>query len=245
MATVRDQIAAALRELGIIGITETPEADLENMALGLYNRVLDEWNATRRAVYADVHSSLLALSAGTNPHTIGASGGTWTSTGHPPVTIEGIRLTTDEGETFLPPLVPRSAEWWHATAAPGVTSAYPTDFYYNRTHPLGSIYFWPEPSSSAVKAQLWYRTVLASVTAATTFTMPPGYDAALVETLKERLTALPMFASMASAGLADAARLARGRAFATNDRIPTLTNDLTPGPRVYRVETGPFSLLRR
>lgn len=246
MATVRDQITTALRELGIVGIVETPEADLEALGLTLYNRLLDEWNATRRAVYADVRSSLLAFSAGTNPHTVGpsASSPTWTVTGHRPVTIEGIRITDDNGETYTA-LVPRPAEWWHGLTSPGTSSEYPTDYYYNPAYPLGELYFWPEPSSASIKAQLWYRTILSAVVAGDTFTMPPGYDAAVVETLKEKLAALPMFASAANGDIAAAARRARARVFGNNDRVPALVNDLTPGPDVYRVETGPFGLLRR
>lgn len=247
MSTVNDQITTALRELGIVGLVDTPESDLSTLALTLYNRILDEWNATRRAIYADVHSSLLAFTAGTNPHTIGpaASSPTWsTGTSHRPVSIEGIRITADDGDTYQA-LTPRSAEWWHSLTAPSTASDYPTDFYYNPAYPLGAIYFSPEPSSASIKAQLWYRTVLSSVALADTFTMPPGYDAAMVETLKEKLTGLPMFASAANGDIAAAARKARALAFGNNDRVPALVTDLEPGPAVYRVETGPFGLLRR
>lgn len=246
MSTVNDQITTALRELGIVGLVDTPESDLSTLALTLYNRILDEWNATRRAIYADVHSSLLTFSAGTNPHTIGpsASSPTWTVTGHRPVSIEGLRITEDDGDTYLPPLTSRPAEWWHGLTAPSTSSAYPTDFYYNPAYPLGQLYFYPEPSSASIKAQLWYRTILSGVALADTFTMPPGYDAALVETLKEKLTGLPMFASAANGDIAEAARVARARVFGNNDRVPTLVTDLGVGGRAYRVETGPFGLLR-
>lgn len=247
MATTQDTITAALRELGIIDIVETPAAELSTLSLAIINRILDDWNAERGAVYADVHTTPVALVAGTNPHTIGPSAATFTASPSRPVSIEGIRLTTDNGETYLPPLERRDAAWWHARATPGTQSDYPTDFYYDPTWPNGSIYFWPEPGSAAVKAQLWYRIVVSALAAADTLTLPPGYQSALHETLKERLTDLPMFKSLASADLKDAARAARGRAFGNNTTVPPLATDsgLGGGCRTYDYRTGPYSLMGR
>lgn len=249
--TVSDLVTSALRELGIVDLTQTPPAELSTLGLDQLNRVLDEWNATRGTIYADVHSSLLAFTAALNPHTVGVSANTptWAVSVNRPVSIEGIRLTTDNGETYLAPLRQRDAAWWHALAAPGTTSAYPTDFYYDRTWPNGSIYFYPEPSSASVKAQLWYRVALAQVALADTVTVPPGYVSAMLETLKERLTALPMFASMASADIKAAASMARATAFGNNAPVPPYASaDLGmggDGRGVYDPALGPYSLMGR
>lgn len=247
MATTQDYLTTALRELGIVGVVGAPAAELSNLALGIFNRILDDWNADRRAVYADDHATPAALTAGLNPHTIGPTGATFTSLLSRPVSIEGIRLTTDNGETYLAPLTPRGAAWWHSRQAPGTQSDYPTDFYYDPTWPNGSIYFYPEPGSASVKAQIWYRIVLASVALDTTITLPPGYLSALTETLKERLTDLPMFKSIASADIKDAARRARATAFGNNSPTPPLqTADIGLGAcgRVYDHQLGPYSLMR-
>lgn len=240
-------VTPALRELGIVDVTATPPAELSDLALTLLNRILDDWNAVHGAVYAEAHPALAALTAATNPHTIGPSGATLTAATHRPVSIEGIRLTTDNGETFLPPLRQRDARWWHQRTSPGTTSDYPSDFYYDPTWPNGSIYFYPEPASASVKAEIRYRVILAAVTLASDFTLPPGYHSALVETLKERLTAIPVFASMATPAIAEAARLARARAFGANERIPTVQTDSGLGGTdadVYDHLIGPFSLMR-
>lgn len=250
MATINDLATSALRELGIVDVTATPPAELSTLCLGLLNRILDEWNAKRGAVYADVFSAPVALVAGTNPHTIGPSGATITASPSRPVSIEGIRLTTDDGETYQPPMTARDAAWWHARSSPGTQSDYPTDYFYDPGWPNGSIYFFPEPGSSSVKVSIWYRVVLASVALADTFTMPPGYHSALLETLKERLTALPMFASMSTPSILEAARLARATAFGNNETIHRMTTadaGMCSGGAagVYNPDTGPFSLLRR
>lgn len=253
MATVQAAIVTpALRELGIVDVTATPGSELSSFALGILHRILDLWNVQRAAVYADVHSSLFTFTAGLNPHTIGlaANSPTWSVTGHRPVSIEGIRITTDNGETFQPPLVKRGAEWWHGEQAPGSSGAYPTDFYFNPTWPNGSIYFWPEPSSGSVKAQLWYRVLLSQPALTDVYSLPPGYQVALVETLKEHLARQPMFASAATPDLAANAAKARAVVFGNNRPVveysPMDVGQSPVGHRgVYRHELGPFSLMRR
>lgn len=253
MGTTSDLITTSLRELGIVDVTEaSPDASLSNLALGILNRMLDDWNAERGAVYADIHAPLVTLVSELNPHTIGLAADvpTWTVTGNRPVSIEGIRLTTDGGETFLAPLAKRDAAWWHSLAAPGTQSDYPTDFYYDPTWPNGSIYFYQEPGSSSVQAELWYRIVLAQLTLVDVVSLPPGYQSAITETLKERLTKLPMWKSMASQDITDAARMARGVAFANNRPIPTLCTEDSgmsahSGRGPYNYLSGPYSLMGR
>lgn len=250
MATTQDYLTTALRELGIVDVTEqSPDASLSNLALGLLNRILDDWNAERGAVYADVFAPLVNLVIGLNPHTIGVTGATWAVSGNRPVSIEGIRLTTDGGETFLAPLYKQDAAWWQNLAAPGTQSDYPTDFFYDPTWPNGSIYFYPEPGSSSVQAELWYRIVLAQLALPDVISLPPGYQSAITETLKEKLTELPMYKSLATQDIKDAARKARATAFGNNVPVPTLcTQDsgmATGGRGEYLWLTGPYSLMGR
>lgn len=243
MATIGDLVTSALRELGIVGLTDTPGTELSALGLSLLNRTLDQWNVSRRAVYADVHAAPVALTAATNPHTIGVSGATIAATR--PVSIEGIRLTDDDGETYQAPLTRRDAAWWHAARTPGTPSQWPTDFYYDPTWPNGSIYFYPEPSSASIKAQIWSRVVLAQVALNDTLSVPPGYHAAMLDTLKESLVSLPMFASGANGEIKETARLSRERAFAANERIHPLTNDLAGAGGVFDITLGPYSQMGR
>lgn len=243
MATIGDLVTSAFRELGIVGLVDTPGEELSALGLGLLNRTLDRWNVTRRAVYADVHAAPVALTPATNPHTIGPSGATITATR--PVSIEGIRLTTDNGETYHAPLCRRDAAWWHSHRTPGTAGDLPTEFYYDPTFPSGSIYFDREPSSASVKAQIWSRVVLAQVALTDTLSVPPGYHEAMLETLKESLVALPMFASAGTGDIKERARQAREVAFAGNATIRPLTNDLAGVGGVFDVTLGPYSLMGR
>lgn len=228
--TASDLVTTAFRELGIADLVDA--LDNERAALGLdaLNRVLDEWNAQRRAVYADQFVSL-TISPSTNPHTIGlaANTPTWTVTGHRPVSIEGLSI--DLGSPALTPLTPRDAAWWNALSDPTLTSAYPTDFFYNPTWPNGEIYFWPVPTSAAT-VKLWLRGVLVSVALADDLSLPPGYYSALLESLKEKLALMPPYASAMTPELKESARLARARVFTHQLPTPLRTDDAgLPGSR--------------
>lgn len=246
MSTINDLITTALRELGIVGFVDTPGLDLSNVALGHVNRILDGWNAQHGSIYADAHLTPAALTAGTNPHTIGPSGGSPTITCNTarPVDILSIRLTDDNGETYRPPMTRRSLDWWHAQTSPGSSADYPTDYAYDPTWPNGSIYFWPEPASSSVKAEIRFRLVFAAVALDTALALPQGYEAALTETLKERLASMPAFGSALTPVLIDAAREARAAAFSNNHRPLGYDSDYGAGVGIYDPTLGPYSLMR-
>lgn len=246
--TIGELITTAYRELGIVDLTATPGAELSSLGLTLTNRILDRWNAQHGALYSTVHSALVALTAGLNPHTIGvaADSPTWSVSTNRPVEVLGVRLTGDDGETFAGPLNKRSAEWWHSLQSPGTTSDYPTDFYYDPTWPNGSLYLYPEPASGAVKAQLMYKFALAQVSDATVVSLPPAYLDALVATLKERIVTIPTFASKALPDLKADAIAARGVAFGPN--LPALDIVTDDGLSASRGDDfdpvlGPFAAL--
>lgn len=246
--TIGELITTAFRELGIVDLTATPGAELSTLGLALTNRILDRWNAQHGALYSTVHSSLVALTAGLNPHTIGVSADspTWSVSTNRPVEVLGVRLTGDNGETYAAPLNRRSAEWWHSLQAPGASSDYPTDYYYDPTWPNGSLYLYPEPSSASVKAQLMYKFALAQVTDATVVSLPPAYLDALVATLKERIVAIPTFATRATPDLKADAIAARGVAFGLNlPDLDIVTDDGLSSDRGGDFDPilGPFAAL--
>ena len=180
-------VVQALKELNAISSGEAAQPELLVDGLELLNQIFDDWNAKpEEKVYADTFTSY-TLSPNTQPHTIG-SGGTF-NTGaagtQPPQTIKGIQVVLTGGTPN--PYVylrPRDARWWQQRPSPTVTTSYPTDFYYDPTWsptsatPLGSIYFWPVPTT-AYPVQVWARQILAQVTAATTLGLPPGYSYAM------------------------------------------------------------------
>ena len=173
-------ITQSLTELRVARAGDT--INPEDMTLGLYlfNRLLDQWNANGRAVYAERFDDF-TLTASLSPHTIGPTGATWTLAVRP-VKLFACQINIGSN-TFIPVTV-RDAAWYQGQAAPAHTESVPTDVYYRPSWPNGSLYFYGVPPT-AYTARLWTETLLAAVAQTDTFTMPPGYQTAIELTLAE------------------------------------------------------------
>jgi hypothetical protein len=215
MATAADICTDALREIGVLNAVDVASGEDAAFALGKLNRLLDNWNAERRAVYADTINTYTIVPA-TQPHTIGpaASSPTWTATQRP-VSIAHANLVVGDVRY---PLRPRDRDWWMALSDPELTGQ-PSDFWYEPDWPLGKVRLWPVPTA-ADEIELLSRVLLAALVLSDTFTMPPGYQDAVTLTLAEDLgPAFQVPVPLLTARNADKARV---RIFGNNDRTPRL-----------------------
>lgn len=223
MPTIRQICADALEELGALAAGETMSAADGAKALRTLNRMFDAWNAERAAVYCETFTRY-TLTPNLAPHTIGPSTAipapTWTAA-HRPVTLESASLVLDTSTPdVLTPIVVRGPEWWAAQSVPDLASSIPTDVYYEPDWPLGKLYFWPVPTV-AYEVELQTRVILADVALGDEFSMPPGYEEAVVLALAKRL-ARP-FARPLSADLDRDAERAIARVWVNNDLPRALT----------------------
>lgn len=215
MATIREVCTDALKELFQAPGESVNETDL-TFALGKLNRLLDNWNAERAAVYAQQFNTY-DLVADLAPHTIGP-GGTFEATQRP-VSIEGANLILSSTPNPYLPINVRGPAWWDAQTVPDLTGSIPTDVYYQPDFPLGKLYFWPVPTET-YSVELQTRVVLAEVTLDDEFELPPGYRDAITLTVAEECS--EAFAKPVGARLAQSAMQARARIFRNNDLPPNL-----------------------
>lgn len=214
MASHQDLITAAYQELGLIDPIETLSAEMLAFGLQKMNRLLDQWNAMREAVYAETFASH-TLTSGLNPHTFGPTGATFTVTQRPVEVFAVNRIVSD----ISTPLTPRSAEWYAGLSSPSLTGI-PTDFWWSPSWANGSLYLWPIPDAAYV-IQLWRRVLLSQITTVTnTFSLPPGYWDAIVRTLAENIA--PAYNVQVPRDLTAKAAEARALIFANNIVIPSL-----------------------
>jgi hypothetical protein len=181
-------VEGAAKELNAQASGDALQPELLTDGTELLNLILDDWNATRGMIYADVFQSF-TLPTGTNPVTIG-SGGNF-NLSQPPVSIEGIQVVFPGGTPAYRYCQPRDRQWWQSRPAPTLQSGFPTDFYYDNTwnelsaSPLGSIYFWPV-ATTPYEVQVWMRKILGQVTPTTMLGLPPGYAYAMRMELAKR-----------------------------------------------------------
>ena len=233
--TIRQVCQDAAQEIGVYAQSENLNAGDAASLLGLLRRLLNAWNADRRAVYATRFDEF-TLIPNLSPTQIGP-GADFNMTQRP-VSIDGANLILN---TSVPnvntPITIRDAAWWLKQTVPDLTSTFPTDLYYQPDWPNGKLYFWPVPGT-AYDVQLMSRVLLSdAVVLGDTFTLPPGYQNAITLTLAEM--ALRPFGRPPDATLSRDASVARAAMFDNNItpvRIKTKDAGMTPGPAGNRAD---------
>ncbi len=236
--TIRDLVTGAAAELRVARAGDVLAPAIADLGLTLVNEILDLWNADDRAVYTELFADY-TLTPNLSPHTIGPTG-TFVVASRPKSVIAASLNIGGNPASFLPITV-RDDPWYAALTVPGLTAAIPTDVYYEQDWPNGKLFFWPVPTT-AYGVRLWSQTVLSAVTLATTFALPPGYQAALRLTLAEWLG--PAMGQAVSASTARRANEARALVFGDNDDVPRIaTADAGIGGR--QSARGGFNWLNR
>jgi hypothetical protein len=215
--TTRDLCEKSLFEINVLAAGEVMGADDAVYMLGELNTLLDELNAERAAVYADVFLPF-TLVGGLYPHTIGPSG-TFVVTQRPE-TIESCAIQVG---TFWVDVAVRDRQWFQSLGTPATSGPQPSDVFYNPLWPNGELNWWPRPTTAAA-IEFCVRQVLDQLALTDTFSLPPGYRSMLQKTLAERVAA--PYEKTVPAQLAKDAAMARARVFGANTEIPRLfTND--------------------
>jgi len=212
--TIAHLIKSAFVKLTVLGALD--QLAPEDAAFGLeeLNRILDNWNAERQAVYCTQTVSF-TWQTGHSPHTIGPTGD-WFVTQRP-VMIEDAAWENGgiftSMEVYLDPLR------YASLSQPDLTGI-PTEVYYEPNWPNGNLFFYPVPNGPK-QVDLLIRIVLAGVRLTDVISLPPGYQDALVLTLCEAL--MPSYPlAQVSPLLPLLASKARARIFANNRQTPTL-----------------------
>lgn len=228
--TVIEFLTAAVGELNVTQAGEALAGEDADLALLVFNEILDRWNAEQRAPFT-VSFPTFTLTPNLQPHTIGLAANlpTWTipaptdggsgTAGMRPQAVLGANLILTGSPASYVPITVRDKTWWNSRRVPGLTSGIPTDLYYAPDWPNGSIYFWPVPIT-AYGVQLEIASVLAQMTFADTLTLPPGYQQALRLTTTEGCATA--FGVQAPPTLSLRAMEARAIVFGNNDDIPRL-----------------------
>lgn len=230
-------ITDALTEIGKLGLGQTPSSALSVFVLGKLNRLLDNWNAKRQAVYADEFDTL-TLTIALQPHTIGPNSATFSETIRPQ-SIEAAEIVISNIGRHVEV---RDARWW-AQVGDKTRTGIPTDLYYDPAWPNGNLYLYPIPDDDYALA-IRKRILLGALLLTDTFWMPPGYRDAITLTLAEDLCATPALGVPLPAGLREKATDARAQVFANNSPVPAVLQPTSPGSARgwYDIDSDRFRL---
>lgn len=219
MATVRDLIADSLKDLGAIGISETPTSAEAEDALRTLNQLLGTWRTESLMTYAR-NEEVFTYLPGQQSYTIGV-GGDFNTTR--PVRIDGA-YARDQNGNDLDIYVCRSFQDYADIVSKNATSTLITAIYYDPTYPLGTIYVWPVMTNSSYSLVLWTWNVLAEyIDIDETISLPPGYERAMRSNLAVELS--PRYGREPNPILLDTAQKSKDQLKRVNADIPTLSFD--------------------
>jgi len=235
-AQVLDILTRAMRFVGILAGGETPSAeDTADVAL-IANGMLDAWAMDRLYVFTE---SLVtaALTSGTQNYAIGPSAAAPFNVTRPTrLRAANLQVTTTAPFVEIPLTLLEDTEWM-AIPVKAITGTYPTKVWYERTHPNGTLHFWPIPTSG-LNVVLDYETQLAQfVNLTDTFTFPPGYFEAIYQNLALRLCTPEWGLNDVPSSIQRLANESRSRIQSINvSPPPEMTNDY--GNQQVRGEKG-------
>lgn len=226
-----DIITAALQELGILAAGESPAPADAQWGLSKLQRIVDRYNARLPMVY-NQNFTIFTMPAGNNPFTIGP--GAIFDVNQRPVSIPYIGLILAGTPGVELPMNARDDAWWANNRIKGLTSTFPTDYYYSPDWLVqsdgsqwGQIFFWPEPTSS-FQIDVQSRQVLGAYTGVTDdFTMPPAYWDLIVYELAISLG--PSFGKSADPILIAGRQAALKAVQVNNIKSPRLSSDSPSG----------------
>jgi hypothetical protein len=207
-------ISDALQEIGVIGPGDPLGDDDTATALRYALMMVDTFKADRLMLYT-VARTLFNLTAGQQTRTIG-TGGNFNTTR--PVFIPHIGVIPVGTDYEIPVLPYRTREEWLAEPWKAQTDTYPQRFLYERSPlPLGTLTFWPVPTTAAQLA-IALPVTLQTPAWGTEIVFPEGYYELYHTNMVIRLA--KAFQATATDEQKAAAKLTLGAAKRMNDQGP-------------------------
>lgn len=201
--TGQSLITTAFQTLGVYAPQDTPSAEDTETALFVLQELIDSWVienltwlTTDRHVYPLVagQGGLPDIAPTSSPYTLGPGGNFDTGTLPRPAEIDAANLLLVlPNQTTRIPLSIMTDMAYFSQPVPELSTQLPTALYYNPTDPLGQVYLWPVPDTSANSLELLFGTQTATFASLNVaYTAPPGYAKAFRLELSKAL--IPFFA---------------------------------------------------
>ena len=246
MTTARDLITAALEDVGVIGVGQTPLAEDINGGLVRLNRMIAQWQRKRWLIYhlLDVHF----VSTGAQSYTVGPGGNFNIPR---PDRLEngnffrqnfgGSDFNHDYNHDFggssvraidYPLTLIEARESYNLIAMKRLSS-WPEYIWYDPANPLGIVYIYPVPLAGQFELHLAVKDTLQSfVNLTTAVTLPPEYEEALEYNLAVRFAV--KYQIELDGNLGSLAQSALDTIRAANTQVPFMQvpPEVTPQPLV-------------
>jgi hypothetical protein len=216
ITTALDIVKASLKQLRVLGTGDVLSNEDAQDAFDALNMMLESWSLDHLYVYTESQSNFPFVS-GQNSYTIG-TGGNFNIT-RPLKLISAFTRNISGSSTLDYPMeILDDAQQWDLIRNKAVASSWSRAVWYEQSYPLGTLWFYPAPSSGTV--YLRFYTPLPSFAALNTaVALPMGYKEALVFNLA--VSCAGLFGIEPSAAVAAKATSSAGRLKRYNNKATT------------------------
>jgi hypothetical protein len=187
--TATQLIYRAARLLGYIRQGMTLPADVLNDGLDALNDLLSSWRTESLMVFS-ISDDLYTLSVNVQSYTIGPTGA-FVATRPEYIKQANLVLNTATPVARLPIEILRDSSEWASIRVRAITNAIPLKLYYDPTVPNGTLNIWPAPGLAYQLELFTWGQMSSFADLTTSYSLAPGYEAALKYALAEDLVMLP------------------------------------------------------
>lgn len=180
-------------DIGVLSEGETMSAALAADGFRRLNNMMGSWmrqSLTMRYIAREEFATVNGQGGPSAPYTIGTGGNFNTDRPASQSSIVGAGLLLGNSSPVVE--IPRAVltnDAYEAIQVKTLTSTLWTDVYYRPTFPLGSIFLWPVPNTSANSLVLYTQKMLSTfATLTTSYDLAPGTEEAIEYNLAVRLS---------------------------------------------------------
>lgn len=185
LTTAVDLITAALKKIRVLGKGDTMDDEDAQDSLNVLTMMLESWSISKLYVFEE---ALLTFPFVANQHdyTIGPGGNFDT----PTRPLKLMSAYTHSIGLDYPMSILTAATQWDGIMNKGIAVSYPNYVWYEQTYPLGTLHFFPGPSTSTSTVNLRFWQQLQDFPTLTTqIALPLGYKQAMTYNLAVALAA--------------------------------------------------------
>jgi hypothetical protein len=184
MPTPREIIQDALTEINVLADGETMDASMAQLGLLRLQKLIEAWQADRLSIAVSPRVAF-TLPSGTSTMTIGSGGDIDAAR---PDSIDRLNYIVPASTPSVEvPLGKMTDQAYQGLSIKSLTSSLPTLYYFTRTVPLSTLFFWPTVTQD-VSMALYYPTgVQVPTTLDSTLVGPTGFREAILYALAKRL----------------------------------------------------------
>ena len=179
MTTALDLITLSLKDIGVLGESETPSAEMAADSLTTLNQMLAMWQVDNLYIYAQTATTFAP--SGALSYTVGTTG---TVAIDRPASIDAAYYNDGSTDREIE-LLPTFEEYQRISSK--TQDGTPRFAYYQPSYPLGVLYLYPQPASGTVKLLSKVKLPTYSATA-DALTIPPELEMAVRYSLDEHLS---------------------------------------------------------